>query len=346
MKTKNRIAVSVFITAFAFGLNITGVLPILGILNEKYQQYGTGMVQQLQTMPYLMLIVGSLLVGWLTTRISKKKIVITGLIVIGICGMLPFFLENFLILVMTRLLIGFGFGIVGPMNTAIITEFFPPEERASYMGLHVVGMGIGTMIGNLIGGILAGIGYRSFYLVYLIAFLAAAGIKIVLIETPPVMDETSSDMKLNKMVYVISLASFVHTLFINAYNTNIGIYILQNITDNPSVTGVVTAVNSAFALLVGMFFGKISGVLKEYTLAFSILAAAAGYGVIGWSVCSKCTVRCVAKLLYGDDFLFDFRFGRKRSSGKGERNVFDHRRHWWPGSTDCIRKCCNICAGG
>ena len=152
MKTKNRIAVSVFITAFAFGLNITGVLPILGILNEKYQQYGTGMVQQLQTMPYLMLIVGSLLVGWLTTRISKKKIVITGLIVIGICGMLPFFLENFLILVMTRLLIGFGFGIVGPMNTAIITEFFPPEERASYMGLHVVGMGIGTMIGNLIGG--------------------------------------------------------------------------------------------------------------------------------------------------------------------------------------------------
>lgn len=101
MKTKNRIAVSVFITAFAFGLNITGVLPILGILNEKYQQYGTGMVQQLQTMPYLMLIVGSLLVGWLTTRISKKKIVITGLIVIGICGMLPFFLENFLILVMT-----------------------------------------------------------------------------------------------------------------------------------------------------------------------------------------------------------------------------------------------------
>ena len=216
MKTINRIAVSVFITAFAFGLNITGVLPILGILNEKYQQYGTGMVQLLQTMPYLMLIVGSLLVGWLTTRISKKKIVITGLIVVGICGMLPFFSESFLVLVMTRLLIGFGFGIVGPMNTAIITEFFPPEERASYMGLHVVGMGIGTMLGNLIGGMLAGIRYRSFYLVYLIAFLAAAGIKIVLIETPPVMDETASDMKLNKMVYLISLASFVHTLFINA----------------------------------------------------------------------------------------------------------------------------------
>lgn len=51
MKTKNRIAVSVFITAFAFGLNITGVLPILGILNEKYQQYGTESVRRKSSLP-------------------------------------------------------------------------------------------------------------------------------------------------------------------------------------------------------------------------------------------------------------------------------------------------------
>ena len=72
-------------------------------------------------------------------------------------------------------MIGFGYGIMGPMNTAIISEFFPPEERAGYMGLHVVGMGIGTMVGNLLGGMLAGIGYRYFYLVYLIAFAALLG---------------------------------------------------------------------------------------------------------------------------------------------------------------------------
>ena len=148
------------------------------------------------------------------------------------------------------------------------------------MGLHVVGMGIGTMVGNLLGGMLAGIGYRYFYLVYLIAFAALLGVKAVLIETPPAQVEKASDLKLNKMVFVISFASFVHTLFINAYNTNISIYITQNITEDPSVTGVVTAVNAAFAPLVGMFFAKISGFFKTYTLTFSIFAAAVGYGVI------------------------------------------------------------------
>ena len=87
------------------------------------------------------------------------------------------FLESFAVLLLARIVIGFGFGIMGPMNTAIISEFFPPEERAGYMGLHVVGMGIGTMVGNLLGGMLAGIGYRYFYLVYLIAFAAMIGVK-------------------------------------------------------------------------------------------------------------------------------------------------------------------------
>lgn len=279
-KTELRIAVSVFIAAFAFGLNITGISPVLGVLNEKYQQYGTSMVQLLQTISYLLLIVGSLMIGWLTTKLSKKKITLLGLFTIGCCGVIPFFVESFGVLLATRLLIGFGFGIMGPMNTAIISEFFPPEERASYMGLHVVGMGIGTMVGNLTGGMLAGFGYRYFYLVYVIAFIAMIGIQGILIETPQAAAEKASDMKLNKMVFVISFASFAHTLFINAYNTNIGIYILQNITDNPSVTGVVTAVNAAFALLVGMFFAKISGFFKTYTLTFSVFAAAAGYGAI------------------------------------------------------------------
>lgn len=277
---KGRIAISVFIAAFAFGLNITGVLPVLGVLNEKYQQYGTSMVQLLQTIQYLLTIVGSLIIGWLTTKLSKKKITLMGLFIVGCCGVTPFFIDSFELLLFTRLLIGFGFGIISPMNTAIITEFIPQKERASYMGLHVVGMGIGSMIGNLLGGTLADVGYRYFYLVYVIAFLAMIGVYVALIETPPVSVEKVSDMKLNKMVYVISFASFVHTMLINAFSTNIGIYILQSITENTSVTGRVTAVNAAFALMVGMFFAKISGLFKTYTMAFSIFAATAGFGVI------------------------------------------------------------------
>ncbi len=277
---KIRTAVSIFLIAFAFGLNITGISPILGVLNEKYSEYGTSMVQLLQTLPYLLLMLGSLLIGWWTTKASKKKIVLLGLLIIGFCGIVPFFSEQFWVLFLSRLLIGFGFGIMGPMNTAIISELFEEQERAGYMGLHVVGMGVGTMAGNLLGGILSGISFRYFYLAYLIAFISWGAVQFLLEETPPVKIEKASEMKLNAKVYALSFSSFAHTLFINAYSMNVGIYILQNITEDTTVTGAVTTINAVFALMCGAFFAKISGLLRQYTVAASILSAAAGYGVL------------------------------------------------------------------
>ncbi len=280
MLKNKKVAVSIFLIAFAFGLNIVGISPVLAVINTKYQSYGTSAVQLLQTIPYLLLMVGSLMIGWLTTKITKKKIALIGLAIIGICGVLPFFSESFVVLVISRVLIGFGFGITSPMNTAIAAEMIPEEDRAAYMGLHVVGMGIGTMVGSMLGGVLAGMSYRNYYLIYLVPFIAMVGVQLLLAETPAVKAEKATGMKMNSTVYIISFASFAHTLFINAYSTNIGIYIADHISDNASLAGMVTAVNAAFALLTGMFFSKISAKLKSFTLPFSILIAAVGYGLV------------------------------------------------------------------
>ncbi len=280
MLKNKKVAVSIFLIAFAFGLNIVGISPVLAVINTKYQSYGTSAIQLLQTIPYLLLMVGSLMIGWLTTKITKKKIALIGLAIIGIFGVLPFFSESFAVLVISRVLIGFGFGITSPMNTAIAAEMIPEEDRAAYMGLHVVGMGIGTMVGSMLGGVLAGISYKNYYLIYLVPFIAMVGVQLLLAETPAVKTEKAVGMKMNSTVYIISFASFVHTLFINAYSTNIGIYIADHISDNASLAGMVTAVNAAFALLTGMFFSKISAKLKSFTLPFSILIAAVGYGLV------------------------------------------------------------------
>ncbi|WMJ90115.1 MFS transporter [Anaerocolumna sp. MB42-C2] len=278
--SNKKVALSVFMIAFAFGLNITGIMPVLGVLNENYQSQGTSAVQLLQTIPYVLLIIGSLLIGWLTTRLSKKTIAAIGLFIIGLCGVMPFFIKDYSFMFTTRLLIGFGFGIVSPINAAIIAEFFKAEERAAYIGIHVVGMGFGSMVSNLLGGILAGLGYRYYFLVYVIAFVSMAGIIILLPHTPPVSEAKEKTMKLNGKVYIISVLSFLHTLFITSYSTNIGIYVLEKISSNTAVTGVVTAINAAFALIIGAVFAKISKIFHKFTLPFAVLLAASGYASI------------------------------------------------------------------
>ena len=274
MKKELKIAIAIFVNAFVLGLNITGIMPVLSMVSERYAGISTGMIQLLQTLPYALLMVGSFVVGNLTMRFSKKKIVLAGLIIVGFFGTLPALFDAFPVLFMCRLFIGFGFGIYSPMNTAIIAEFFPPEKRGSFMGLHVVGMGIGTMLCNMTGGLLAKSGLRYFYLVYLIAFLGAVVVGLVLPETPAVSAEKAANMKLNSMVYALSVMFFMHTLFINAY------IISENISTDPGVSGLATSVSAAFALCVGLLFTKISGIMKRATLPFSIFCAAAGYAAV------------------------------------------------------------------
>lgn len=280
MKAERKAAISIFAIATAFGFSVTGLMPVLGMISVTYSEIDTSIIQLMQTLPYALIIVGSLIIGFLTTRFSKKYIAIAGLLIIGICGVLPFFFHDFYVLFAARLLIGLGFGITGPLNTAIISEFFEPEKRAVYMGLHVVGMGAGSIVGNMVGGILAGEGLKYFYLVYLLAFLCVAVVWTLLPKTPPASTKKVSDLKLSRMVYELCVISFIFTLFISAYGINISMYITQNLTDNASASGLATAVNAFVATGTGLVFSKIVSKLKKATLPFAVFMAGTGYFVV------------------------------------------------------------------
>lgn len=278
-KSGKNIKISVFSIAFVLGLNLAGVAPILGLLDKAFKEEGPNAIQTLQTVPYFLLMVASIFVGWLVTKISKKKLVLGGFILIAFIGTSPFIVDNFSFMMVSRFLIGFGFGIISPLNTAIISEFFQGEDRAALMGLHVTGMGIGAMCINIIGGMLGSMGYQKFFLLNLIAIIAFL---IVITQLPETGVEVSKDkkdskVKLNRMVFDLSITSFFHTLFITAYMTNIGIHISQNLNGSSAITGVVTAFTDVFALIVGITFAKISSLLKEKTLPFSIIIAGVGY---------------------------------------------------------------------
>ena len=284
---ERKILSCVLLSAFAYGLQITGIMPVMGLLTEQYSAYSADAIRFLQTAPYFLTIVGALIVGRLSNRYGEKKILTIGLMSIGITGVLPFFISSYPVVLLSRLLSGFGFGIASPVLTAIIARFIEPAKRATYTGMVVVGMGLGTMIENLAGGILAGISVRTFFLIYLIAVVASIGDMIILPKTEPVGGSDAKEKKsirenwdYGMMIWMLCMASFMHTLFINAYNTNISIFILENITDSTSVTGTVTALNAAFALMTGLLFGKILNGLGKLTLPVSILSAAVGYCVI------------------------------------------------------------------
>ncbi len=292
--SSKKIGLVIFFIALALGLNITGLTPVLGILQEMNPDVETSRIQSLQTVTFGGLIVGSLIYGFIGEKFGEKLITIIGLFFISICGLVPMFTMDFDTIFISRVLIGLGFGFIMPINLTILAKYFDEEQRSAYMGLHVVAMGVGSIFGNLVGGILAGIDYSLFYIVYALPLVSAiiVGINLPKSEKEDVSKEEGSG-KLSKTAYILGIIYFVEMIFITSYSINIGMYISESFENSASITGLMTGINGVFALLVGMSFGKITKLFKHNTLSFSMLASVVGFlalimfkSTIGIIVCS------------------------------------------------------------
>lgn len=292
MKNK-KVALSVFLISFILGLNVVGVTPILGVLKERYSEYGTTMIQLLQSAVYLLIIVGALLLGWFTTKFSKKKIATIAAVWVGVFGLIPMLFDGFEVMLVCRIMIGFGYGLLNPLTLTIIADLVEPEERAGYMGMHVVGMGTGAIVGNMLGGVLAGIGYQYFYLIYLIPFLCMAGIQFTLPKMLPVERKKVKSAKLNGKVYAILAASLFQLLLLDAFSINAGIYMAEFISESTALMGIVNTINAIFALLTGITFAKLTHKFGLKVIAYAVFLGALGYlavfvvpGIAGVFICS------------------------------------------------------------
>ena len=278
-KSLTNIKISVFTIAFVLGLNIAGIAPILGLLNEQFEQ-GTSGIQLLQTISQVLVMVGAMAIGWMTTKVTKKNLILIGFTILVVCGCLPFFIGQYAAIFCSRLLMGFGFGIISPLNTAIIAEYVEYEKRASYLGLHVIGMGIGAFIVNLLGGFLGSFGYQYYFLIHLEILAAIFIIIKALPEGKLDKNINNKNMKLNGNVYQISTIAFFDSLFITVFTTNIGIYLVDLFKAGSGIAGIANGVSAIFALISGMLFAKVSGILKKHTLPFSVFIGAAAYVVL------------------------------------------------------------------
>lgn len=292
MKNK-KVALSVFLISFILGLNVVGVTPILGVLKERYSEYGTTMIQLLQSAVYLLIIVGALLLGWFTTKFSKKKIATIAAVWVGVFGLIPMLFDGFEVMLVCRIMIGFGYGLLNPLTLTIIADLVEPEERAGYMGMHVVGMGTGAIVGNMLGGVLAGIGYQYFYLIYLIPFLCMTGIQFTLPKMLPVERKKVKSAKLNGKVYAILAASLFQLLLLDAFSINAGIYMAEFISESTALMGIVNTINAIFALLTGITFAKLTHKFGLKVIAYAVFLGALGYlavfvvpGIAGVFICS------------------------------------------------------------
>ncbi len=97
---------------------------------------------------------GTILGGYLTDIIGRKRMFTLDVIAIGVCSILCMFMDSAIQLVILRFLIGFFVGADYPIATSLIAEYTPKHHRAKTMGTVAAAWYFGATLAAIVGFLL------------------------------------------------------------------------------------------------------------------------------------------------------------------------------------------------
>lgn len=223
--------------------------------------------------------------GVLSDRHGRKKILMPALLLFGIAGGLCTFARSFELLLVLRLFQGMGAGALGTLNVTVIGDIYSGRERSAAMGYNSSVLSIGTAGYPAIGGLLATLGW---YYPFALAFVAIPIGFLVLfsLRNPEPHNEQRmadyfgsvwANLRSREVFGLLCVSLFTFIILFGPQITYLPILMDERFGAPPYVIGGILSCASLTTALTSSQFGRLTGFFSEKVLlkaAFLVYAAA------------------------------------------------------------------------
>jgi MFS family permease len=235
------------------------------------------------TTPALTIIPVALITGIMSRRVSQKRLVYVGILFYlvggtggGISHSIPFLLSM-------RAVLGIGVGILMPLSTGIIADFWSGYEKTKIMGLASASNNLGGIIATLLSGLLAAISWRASFLIYL---LGIPVLILVLFFMPEQQPKQAQDKQTGQgtvslgFYFMWGLGMFLLMVAFYTVPVNIALYIQENHLGDSRMAGLAMAILTASSFLTGLVFGRLNKSIDIWLPGLSLcIFALSFYGI-------------------------------------------------------------------
>lgn len=257
------------------------ISPALGVIAKAFPEASLTMIKLILTAPALTIIPFTFLTSFLTTKLPKRTVVIIGLGVYLIGGIGPQFMPTIELLILFRLVLGAGVGILMPLSESLIYDYFTGRERTKMMGYNAAFSNFGGIITMLIAGWLATFGWQLPFNVYLLGVIIFILVLLYLpkekIQLPP---HHERNLKIPLAVYGYSIAMGAIMLAYCAVATNMALYLEQTNLGGPALAGMIVAFAAVGGMTTSLFLVQVIGILDKYFVPIMLLSMGIPFSVL------------------------------------------------------------------
>ncbi|OLO27329.1 hypothetical protein BTR23_20620 [Alkalihalophilus pseudofirmus] len=254
------------------------ISPALADIALAFPKSSETTIKLILTLPSVMIIPFIFVSSYLTTRFSKKSILFAGIVFYLIGGIGGGLVSTIELLLFCRAILGIGVGLIMPISTALVSDFFDGEERTATMGQVSAANNLGGVALFLMSGVLAAISWRVAFGVYILALVSAI---IVYFYLP----KTKSDgvlvgnglAPLPKKLYAYGLGMFSIVLVFFAIPVNMALYMHQEGIGSSQFAGVVISVGTMAGFIAGLLLTRLRHWLQNYFITIQLLLMGIGF---------------------------------------------------------------------
>ena len=149
----NRRMEKITVLSLSFMLITTfSVTPLLPLMQKAFPAYSTDQVEMLVSIPsfcMMLMILGS---NWIYRFASEKFWMTQGLILLSVAGVVPVFVESYLVIFVSRAFLGIGLGLVNGRAVSMISERFEGREKVTLLGYRASIEVAGNILMTLVVG--------------------------------------------------------------------------------------------------------------------------------------------------------------------------------------------------
>ncbi len=230
----------------------------------------------------------SIAAGAVLHKIGFRPMAIIGILVMTLGGAAPFLmpdLTNYNVVIVSRIIVGVGLGMLFPVGGALIIAYYTGLRRSRYLGWGIMLQFVFAIIYTIAAGFLTEIAWNYSFLAYLIALIPLAVVIVWLPEAKGIVAQKTQEEKaaqktikerIPKAVYGYALFGLlVWTATVTVQVIGSSILAERNIAD-AGLAGIIISACGVGIIVSGILFPHMVKCFKGKVFALSAVVVAIG----------------------------------------------------------------------